>query len=69
MTLDDPANKVALPGHGQHPLAGPHAQSYHQYILDQLRIATSDLSDQEFAQALRAKLGDLHSRIRAWSKE
>jgi hypothetical protein len=63
MTLDDPANKVALPGHGQHPLAGPHAQSYHQYILDQLRVATSGLSDQEYAQALPAKLGDLRAEL------
>jgi RHS repeat-associated protein len=63
MTLDDPANKVALPGHGQHPLGSPHAQSYHQYILDQLRVATSGLSDQDYAQALRAKLGDLRAEL------
>ncbi len=35
MTLDDPANKMPLPGH-----YGPHPERYHQIVLEELRGAT-----------------------------
>ncbi len=35
MTLDDPANKMPLPGH-----YGPHPQRYHEIVLETLRDAT-----------------------------
>jgi hypothetical protein len=36
MSMEDPANKMALPGH-----YGPHPERYHQLILDELTTATA----------------------------
>lgn len=35
MSLDDPANKMPLPGH-----YGPHPERYHRAIYQELRLAT-----------------------------
>jgi hypothetical protein len=36
MSLDDPANKMPLPGH-----YGPHPERYHQIVLDEIAGATA----------------------------
>lgn len=63
MTLDDPANKVALPGHGQYPLAGPHAPVYHQHVLDRLLDATEGLSGNDYRAALQSELASLKADL------
>ncbi|WP_338268974.1 AHH domain-containing protein [Corallococcus caeni] len=60
MSLDDPANKVRVPGH-----RGPHPEAYHQRVLNALRRATKDCSSMESCRALLTKeLRSLASQIR-----
>jgi HNH/ENDO VII superfamily nuclease len=59
MSMDDPANKVQLPGH-----YGPHPEEYHQAVFDDLDKATKDcVTQQECARALRKVLGELAAEI------
>ena len=39
MSLDDAANKVAVPGH-----KGPHPQAYHEEVFERLSTATEGLT-------------------------
>jgi hypothetical protein len=59
MTLDDPANKMPLPGH-----YGPHPERYHQIILDELLEATAACrSVVDCRAALTARLRKLARQI------
>ncbi|QRN94042.1 AHH domain-containing protein [Archangium violaceum] len=59
MSMEDPANKVQLPGH-----YGPHPEEYHQAVFDDLDMATKDsVTQQECARALRKVLGELAAEI------
>ena len=51
MSLDDAANKIAVPGH-----KGPHQQAYHQEVFDRLRGATKGLEGDAYGAALRSEL-------------
>lgn len=51
MTLDDAANKVAIPGH-----RGPHPQAYHEAVFDRLRTATRGLEGDAYSGAFRREL-------------
>lgn len=52
MSLDDPANKVRIPGH-----KGPHPPEYHEEVLRRLKDATLDCrSVQQCRAALTAQL-------------
>jgi RHS repeat-associated protein len=63
MTLQDDANLVYLPGHGQAEIAGAHSPAYREHVLRRLTSATQGLSGDTYGQALRAELqalkGDL----------
>ncbi len=54
MTLEDAANKVAIPGH-----AGPHPEAYHRAIFDRLSNVTDGLSGQAYKDALLNELGQI----------
>jgi hypothetical protein len=54
MSLNDPANLVAVAGHH-----GPHPMEYHQTVYDRLTQATEGLSGAEYEQALRAELASI----------
>jgi RHS repeat-associated protein len=56
MTLEDVANKVAVPGH-----VGPHPEAYHQAVFDRLTTATRGLSGNAYGAAFRAELGAIKS--------
>jgi hypothetical protein len=59
MSMEDPANKVSLPGH-----RGPHPQEYHEIVFQRLSEATRHCSTrQECAVALRAALKELAAEI------
>ncbi|MBN9681091.1 MULTISPECIES: AHH domain-containing protein [unclassified Corallococcus] len=47
MSLDDPANKVRVPGH-----RGPHPEAYHQWVLKSLSRATRQCRSMEQCRAL-----------------
>ncbi|MCY1046731.1 AHH domain-containing protein [Corallococcus sp. bb12-1] len=47
MSLDDPANKVRVPGH-----RGPHPQEYHEEVFDRLRRATRNCKSIESCREL-----------------
>lgn len=51
MTLEDAANKVAIPGH-----RGPHPQAYHEAVFRRLSNATEGLSKDAYSSAFRAEL-------------
>jgi hypothetical protein len=51
MTLEDAANKVAIPGH-----KGRHPEGYHQEVFDRLSNATKGLSGDAYSNALRKEL-------------
>jgi hypothetical protein len=59
MTLEDPANKLPLPGH-----YGPHPERYHQIILEELADATETCqSVVECREALTGQLRKLAKQI------
>ena len=59
MSMEDPANKVKLPGH-----YGPHPQEYHQAVFDHLSDATRKCPNQQAcAVALRQALQKLAAEI------
>ncbi|MCY1018721.1 AHH domain-containing protein [Pyxidicoccus sp. MSG2] len=59
MSLDDPANKVRIPGH-----KGPHPQEYHEEVYKRLDDATTGCrSIQRCAEALTQELKDLAREI------
>lgn len=51
MTLEDAANKVAIPGH-----RGPHPAAYHESVFRRLSSATEGLSGKAYSAAFRAEL-------------
>ncbi|RKG92452.1 AHH domain-containing protein [Corallococcus terminator] len=60
MSLDDPANKVRVPGH-----KGPHPQAYHEEVLRTLTRRTKTCGTMENCKALLTKaLDDLAVQIR-----
>ncbi|WP_407736415.1 AHH domain-containing protein [Hyalangium sp.] len=59
MSMEDPANKMPLPGH-----YGPHPERYHQIILDELADATATCRSVVECQAkLKAALKELAKQI------
>ncbi|MDY7229151.1 AHH domain-containing protein [Hyalangium rubrum] len=59
MSMEDPANKMPLPGH-----YGPHPERYHQIILDELADATATCHSVVECQAkLKAALKELAKQI------
>jgi hypothetical protein len=59
MSLDDPTNKVRIPGH-----KGPHPREYHEEIFERLDRATSVCRTvQQCQQSLTAELGRLAREI------
>ena len=59
MTLDDPANKMPLPGH-----YGPHPQRYHEIVFEELYEATAACrSVMECRAALTGQLRKLARQI------
>jgi hypothetical protein len=59
MSMEDPANKVRVPGH-----KGPHPEEYHQTVYRHLREATDHCpNQQECAHALRQALEELAAEI------
>jgi hypothetical protein len=63
MTLQDDANLVYLPGHGQAEIAGAHSPAYRAYVLRRLRDSTEGLSGHSYAHALRAELQALKAEL------
>ncbi|MCP3138946.1 AHH domain-containing protein [Pyxidicoccus xibeiensis] len=60
MSLDDPANRVRVPGH-----KGPHPQDYHEEVFRRLREATDDcLTIQHCREGLMGELRALAVEIR-----
>jgi len=57
MSMDDPANKMPLPGH-----YGPHPERYHQIVFEQLRGAT--LTCRSIVECQRALTGALQKLAR-----
>ena len=51
MTLEDAANKIAVPGD-----RGPHPQAYHEAVFQRLSNATEGLSRSAYTSALQAEL-------------
>jgi hypothetical protein len=59
MSMEDPANKMPLPGH-----YGPHPERYHQIVLDTLSDATASCPTIVVCQAkLKAALKELAQQI------
>ena len=59
MSMDDPANKIKLPGH-----YGPHPEEYHQSVFNHLEKATATCPNQQAcAVALRQALRELAAEI------
>lgn len=59
MSMEDPANKMPLPGH-----YGPHPERYHQIILDELADATATCRSVAVCrEALTARLRKLAKQI------
>jgi hypothetical protein len=56
MSLQDPLNKMVLPGH-----SGRHTNDYKQYVLDYLKSATNGLTGQEAKQALTNALTEIRN--------
>lgn len=56
MTLDDAANRVAVPGH-----RGPLPQAYHEAVFDRLRTATRGLDGDGYASAFKAELAAIRT--------
>lgn len=60
MSLEDPLNKMTLPGH-----LGRHSERYHRYVLERLTKAVSGHSGDAYRQALVKELGELHKAIQS----
>jgi hypothetical protein len=60
MNLEDPLNKIEVPGH-----QGPHPEIYHQEVLKSLRDAVEgeEPGTLGYRDALRAELSRLHGRV------
>ncbi len=58
LTLEDVANKIAMPGH-----AGPHSEAYHEAIYDRLTKATRSLSGEKYKDALMQELTLLANEV------
>lgn len=58
MTLDDPLNKIQLPGH-----QGPHGKFVNGLIYEELEKATMGLSGVQREIALKKALGSLGDKI------
>ena len=56
MSLDNDANKIAVPGH-----RGPHPQAYHEAVFRRLSGATEGLSGNAHGAAFRAELGAIRN--------
>ena len=56
MTLQDEANLLLHPQHGQTPYAGAHGGRYNQWVYQRLQTAVEGLDGPEYAEALKAEL-------------
>jgi hypothetical protein len=54
MSLEDAANKVAVPGH-----RGPHPEAYHKAVFERVTAATEGLEGDAYSAALKAELDAL----------
>jgi len=56
MSMEDAANKIAIPGHG-----GPHPQAHHEAVFQRLGNATEGLSGDAYSAAFRSELGAIRT--------
>lgn len=60
MSMEDPANKVRIPGH-----RGPHPQAYHERIYQRLAVAVEDCeTTAQCREALTRELGQLAEQLK-----
>ena len=65
MTLQDAANLLLHPEHGQAPYAGPHGARYNQWVYQRLQTAVEGLDGPEYAGAVKAELAAIKADLLA----